>query len=321
MTLKRISCPRNGACERGRDSKPLVTVVIPAYNAGKFLRRAIDSVLNQTYPLVELLVIDDGSTDETKGILAAYDGRFVWESQANLGQAATLNKGWNQAKGEILSYLSADDLLKPTAVATAVAMLQEHPEVVMAYGDYELIDPSGKVLRTVTAPEFDYVTMVGEIVVQPGPGVFFRRESFRLAGGWDAGLRQIPDYDFWLRLGAVGPFRRLPEVLAEYRVHGESQSFIEPTWQKAEEALVVMEKFFALAHLPAEVLPLKSRAFAAAHLFCARLHLRAGRHGEVFRHLRWAWQWRSGSVLSLRAVKLLGNGLLFRFWRLFGVVR
>lgn len=301
--------------------KPLVSLVIPAYNAGQFLRQAIDSVLAQSYPRVELLVLDDGSTDNTRDILASYGEQFHWASHANMGQAATLNKGWGMAKGELISYLSADDALKPEAVAVAVACLGEHPETVMAYGDYELIDVDGKTIRTVVAPEFDYAAMVGDIVVQPGPGVFFRRPAYLQAGGWDPGLRQIPDYDFWLRLGAVGPFRRLPEVLAEYRVHGESQSFIEPTQQKAEECLVVMEKFFALDHLPAEVPPLKARAFASAHLFCARLHLRAGRHVEVWRHLQRAWQWRPGSVLSLRAVKLLGNGLLFRFWRLFGVVR
>ncbi|NTV12495.1 MAG: glycosyltransferase [Desulfobulbaceae bacterium] len=299
----------------------LVSIVIPAYNAGQFLPQAIASVLAQSYPRVELLVLDDGSTDQTREILASYGAQFLWASHANMGQAATLNKGWDMAQGEILSYLSADDALKPGAVAAAVACLEGHPETVMAYGDYELIDVAGNRIRMVAAPEFDYAAMVADIVVQPGPGVFFRRPAYLRAGGWDPGLRQIPDYDFWLRLGAVGPFRRLPEVLAEYRVHGESQSFIEPTRQKAEECLVVMEKFFAREHLPAPVLPLKSRAFASAHLFCARLHLRAGRLAEVWRHLQRAWRWRPGSVLSPRAVKLLGNGLLFRFWRRFGVVR
>jgi len=309
------------SAEGGGVDSPLVSVVIPTYNAGRFLRKAIDTVLAQTYPRVELLVLDDGSNDDTGKILTSYGDRIHWESHANMGQAATLNKGWAMAGGEILSYLSADDALKPGAVAAAVSCLEAHPEVVMAYGDYELIDVTGKPLRTVAAPEFDYGEMVGEIVVQPGPGVFFRRWSYLRAGGWDPELRQIPDYDFWLRLGAVGVFRRMPSVLAEYRVHGESQSFIEPTRQKAEECVVVMEKFFSLDNLPDRVLPLKARAFAAAHLFCARLHLRAGRYSDVRRHLFRAWDWRPGSVISMRAVRLLGNGLLFRFWRRLGRVR
>lgn len=300
---------------------PLVSVVIPTYNAGQFLRQAIESVLFQTYPRIELLVLDDGSTDDTRKILDSYGERFRWESHANMGQAATLNKGWGLARGEILSYLSADDALKPEAVKAAIEFLRNNPDAVMVYGDYELIDVDGKLMRPVVAPEFDYGAMVGEIVVQPGPGVFFRQEAFAGAGGWDPALRQIPDYDFWLRLGAVGPFRRVPEVLAEYRVHGESQSFIEPTREKAEECVRVMEKFFSLERLPDEVLPLKARAFASAHLFCARLHLRGGRYGEVFRHLGRVWRWRPGSVLSLQAVRLLGNGLLFRLWRNFGRVR
>lgn len=300
---------------------PLVSIVVPAYNAGSFLRASIDSILAQTYPRVELLVLDDGSTDQTRDILAGYGDRFFWESHPNRGQAATLNKGWDLARGEILSYLSADDLLKPEAVHAAVELLVRHPEVVMAYGDYELIDAAGRVLRTVNAPEFDYRAMVGEILVQPGPGVFFRRSAYRAAGGWDPDLRQIPDYDFWLRLGTVGPFRRVPRVLAEYRMHGESQSFVEPSREKAEECVRVMDKFYALHGLPSSVLPLKGRAFAAAHLFSARLHLRAGRYRETLHHVARAWQRHPPTVFSHRAVRLLGNGLLFRLWRRIGRIR
>ena len=300
---------------------PLVSIVVPSYNAGPFLRAAIDSVLAQSYPRVELLVLDDGSTDQTRQILTDYGNRFFWESHANRGQAATLNKGWEMAHGEILSYLSADDLLKPEAVSAAVELLGRYPDVVMAYGDYELIDVAGRVLRTVNAPEFDYGAMVGEVLVQPGPGVFFRRAAYRIAGGWDSSLRQIPDYDFWLRLGAVGPFRRVPQVLAEYRMHGESQSFVEPSPEKAEECVRVMEKFYNLEQLPEEVLSLKAKAFAAAHLFSARLHLRAGRYRQAMHHLAGAWQRRPATVLSGRAVRLLGNGLLFRLWRRAGKIR
>jgi glycosyltransferase involved in cell wall biosynthesis len=300
---------------------PLVSIVVPAYNAGHFLQAAIDSVLAQTYPRVELLVLDDGSTDQTREILANYGSGFFWESHANRGQAATLNKGWEMAHGEILSYLSADDLLKPEAVHTAVALLVRYPEVVMAYGDYELIDIAGRVLRTINAPEFDYRAMIGEVLVQPGPGVFFRRDAYLTTGGWDSSLQQIPDYDFWLRLGAVGPFQRVPRVLAQYRIHGKSQSFVQPSPERAEECVRVMEKFFVLERLPSLALPLKAQAFGAAHLFSARLHLRAGRYGEVLRHLAMAWQWRPATVLSGRAIRLLGNGLLSRLWRRAGKIR
>ncbi|RME60123.1 glycosyltransferase, partial [Candidatus Parcubacteria bacterium] len=91
---------------KGSPEGTLVSIVIPAYNAGDFLHEAIDSVLNQTYPNIELIVLDDGSTDHTRDILSSYPkGSFYWESHPNMGQAATLNKGWAMAKGEVLGYL------------------------------------------------------------------------------------------------------------------------------------------------------------------------------------------------------------------------
>ena len=106
-------------------SNPLVSIVIPCYNQGHYLRQAIDSALSQDYPGIELIVLDDGSTDGTQALLASYPDRFYRESHANMGQAGTLNKGWRMSKGEILSYLSADDFLLPGAVRRSVEALVE----------------------------------------------------------------------------------------------------------------------------------------------------------------------------------------------------
>ena len=127
--------------ERDMARQPLVSVVIPAYNHGKYLDAAIRSILEQDYPRVELIVIDDGSTDNTREILTKYEGRFHFESQPNRGQVATLNKGWLMSHGEILAYLSADDLLLHGAIRNAVRCLEENADAVLTYCDFNLIDP------------------------------------------------------------------------------------------------------------------------------------------------------------------------------------
>ena len=151
-----------------------VSIVIPAYNAADYVREAIDSILAQDYPEVELIVLDDGSTDNSLEIIKDYEGQLVWGSHENMGQANTMNKGWQMASGVILSYLSADDVLMPSAVSKAIECLSENDEAILVYGDYDLIDESSDVIKNVCAPDFDYYTMVVNTVCMPGPGVFFR---------------------------------------------------------------------------------------------------------------------------------------------------
>lgn len=206
---------------------PLVSIVIPAFNGARYICASIDSILKQDYPHIELLVFDDGSTDETIQILEQYGRNFIWETQPNVGQSATLNKGWQQSKGDILAYLSVDDILAPTAVSQAVSVLVGHPDMPVVYGDYDLIDENGKLIRHVHAPDFDYQRLIAEIEVQPGPGAFFRRKVFDFTGGWNPNLKQTPDFDFWLKAGLLGEFQHIKANWAQFRVHRDSQTHAE----------------------------------------------------------------------------------------------
>src|SRR5882762_7034204 len=115
---------------------PLVSIVVPCYNQADYLEQAIKSVLSQDYPGIELIVLDDGSTDDTRAVLALYAGKFHYETHANIGQARTLNKGWGMSKGRFLSYLAADDFLLPGAVRTSVEKLIADPKIVLTYCDF-----------------------------------------------------------------------------------------------------------------------------------------------------------------------------------------
>lgn len=291
---------------------PLVSIIIPAYNHARYLDEAIQSVLVQDYPNIELIVLDDGSTDGTRDVLDKYSGKFFWESQPNMGQAETLNKGWRLSKGEVLAYLSADDVLKPQAASSSVKALAANPQVVLTYCDFNLIDPNSTVIRRVSTPEYNYHDMVTKLVCAPGPGVFFKRSAFERAGLWNGSLRQIPDYEYWLRLGLQGRFQRVQEVLADYRVHDDSQSFARVDELRANEVLCVMSNFFETQQVPPEVLTAKNQALSNAHLIAARLHLRAGRFGHGLQNLWHAAVLFPRNYLVLRTYLLITNALFNR---------
>jgi glycosyltransferase involved in cell wall biosynthesis len=303
-------------------SNPLVSIVIPCYNQGNYLRQAIESVLSQDHPHIELIVLDDGSTDDTRTVLAAYAGRFHCASHANMGQAGTLNKGWRMSKGEILSYLAADDFLLPGAVRTSVDKLIANPEIVLTYCDFTRVDPDARVLWQVRTPEFSYRDLAVGIICQPGPGVFFRRDAFERAGFWNELLRQTPDYDYWLRLGLEGPFARIPEVLAAYRMHDRSQSLAPADPSKADEMVNVISAHFRNRRVPPEIARAEPEAMSNAHIIAARQHLRSGRLLAALKHMRHAFRLHPHSYLRLRNWRMIVNGLVNRIgYRIFGLLK
>jgi glycosyltransferase involved in cell wall biosynthesis len=141
-----------------RSGSPPVSIVVATYNRRDWLRLAMDSILDQDYPDLELLVMDDGSTDETAELLDGYarrhpNERFRFFRHENMGQARTLNRGYELARGELLGYLSDDDLLAPGAVMRLVRELAD-PDVVAAYPGYRIIDAEEAVIDTVRPIEY-----------------------------------------------------------------------------------------------------------------------------------------------------------------------
>lgn len=287
--------------------QPLVSVVIPSYNHERYLASAIDSVLAQDYPRVELIVIDDGSTDGSAEVLKRYGARFHWEIQKNQGQVATMNRAWTRSRGEILGYLSADDILMPQAVGAAVQCLRDNPDAVLAYCDFDLIDPAGAAVRSVRTPEFDYRAMVTEMVCAPGPGAFFRRSAFDKIGGWNTELRQNLDYEYWLRLALHGRFVRIPKVLAAYRVHPGSQSFAAASNIRPWEPVQIMQAYFDSPLVPPNLRGARNQALSIAYLNAARLHVRMGNYGEGIAALRRAFALHPARLLQWRTARLLFN--------------
>ena len=141
-------------------TQPLVSVVTPAYNQAAFLRDTIESVLSQDYLAIEHQIIDDGSTDETPQILAEYEGRAWIERHENRGQTPTINKGWERAKGDILTWLNSDDTFLPGAVTAAVEYFEKNPDVGIVFGDTLFTDEHGSPLdRSPDRFAFSYASL------------------------------------------------------------------------------------------------------------------------------------------------------------------
>jgi len=282
---------------------PLVSIVIPAYNQAEYLEAAIDSVLTQDYPALELCVIDDGSTDDTAKVLGRFADRAICLSQANMGQAATLNKGWSLCQGELLGYLSSDDRLLPGAISTLVQALSNAPDCQVAYPDYDLIDARGGQIKTVVAEDFSLPRLTEELVCQPGPGALFRREVLARTGGWSVGFRLVPDFEFWLRAAKLGPFLHVPGVLAQYRVHDGSASFRPASSQAAGEIVRAVTSFWGAADSePAR------RARSNAYLISAKTHALSGRSGQMLGALWQAAMLCPGLLLTTRAWRIALSG-------------
>jgi glycosyltransferase involved in cell wall biosynthesis len=203
--------------------QPLVSIVTPSFNQGRFIRETIESVLGQDYPRIEYIVMDGGSTDETVKILREYDDRLVWVSERDRGQADAINKGWRRARGAVLAYLNSDDTYLPGAVARAVACLEDHPGAGAVYGEGYHVDESGAILERYPTEPFSMGRLVETCFICQ-PTVFLRRTAVERAGLLDEALHYCIDYDLWIRMARVAGFAFTPHYLATTRMHADTKT-------------------------------------------------------------------------------------------------
>jgi glycosyltransferase involved in cell wall biosynthesis len=206
---------------------PLVTVVIPCYNQAHFLGEAIESVLSQTYRNFEVIVVDDGSTDNTSEVASRYEGvRLIW--QENRGLAGARNRGLEEAKGEYVVFLDADDRLLPGALEAGLGCFEAHPECALVAGHCRFIDVDG-LLRAEPRPsqpigsELYAALLERRYFVIPGT-VMYRRAVIESVGAFDTSLKAAEDYDLYFRIAKMFPVYWHHEMVLEYRKHGASMT-------------------------------------------------------------------------------------------------
>jgi len=207
---------------------PLVTVLMPAYNAERFIGSAIRSVLSQTFSDFELLIIDDGSVDGTKGIITAFaDQRIrLLNNSGNIGLIPTLNLGMQEAQGKYIARLDADDLCFPTRLAEQVEVLEKDIDVGLASSWTEVIDEDDRTKgfgRWVLSPEAIYYVLHFRQCLTHS-SVMFRKALVSELGGYSAKAVHAEDFDLWHRLSKVNKIVQLPKVLVKWRTHSRSIS-------------------------------------------------------------------------------------------------
>jgi len=206
--------------------RPLVSVVIPCFNHARFLGEAITSALAQTYAPVEIVVVDDGSNDDTAAVVAPFPGvRYV--RQENQGLAAARNTGLRESRGAYLVFLDADDRLLPQALEAGMRHLEPSPGCAFVSGRFRYVDAAGALESEDVQPwipEDAYLAFLRGNYVGMHATVVYRRAPLEAARGFDVSLPACEDYDLYLRLASTFPVLRHDEVVADYRQHGTNMS-------------------------------------------------------------------------------------------------
>lgn len=209
-------------------TQPLVSIVTPSYNQGKYLEETIQSVLAQDYSNLEYTIVDGGSTDDSLDIIQKYEHRLAWwVSEPDQGQTDAINKGFARAKGDILAWLNSDDTYLPNAISEATAYLQAHPEAGMVYGDTNFIDPQGKVIGRFNAKQTSYQRLRRGAVYIPQQASFFRAIVWRDVGPLDPSFYFAMDYDLWVRIARITPIHYHKRLWANFRLHNDTKTIAE----------------------------------------------------------------------------------------------
>jgi glycosyltransferase involved in cell wall biosynthesis len=301
--------------------KPLVSVLVPAYNAAEYLAETIDSVLAQTYPHVEIIVVDDGSKDETPAVLARYGDRVVAKRQDNQGLAGARNAAFDLARGEYVAWLDADDVAMPERIALQVAFLEEHPDCVVVASDFSAFDARGWTEESHAAAYYSSISKLGLASIFPEkaslstgglpvpssvpasvpvykgpihetlvfgnflhpPTVMLRRAAAEKAGRSEARFGNDVDYEYFLRLTKLGEAAYVDRPLIRYR-YSDHQMSSDKNLAKLARSLVLVLEHIAETEPERLAAPAFRRRLAEVHLRAAHALADEDR-GPAVRHL------------------------------------
>ena len=209
-------------------SNPVVSVIIPTYNRAEYIKAAIASVLAQDFDDFEIIIIDDGSTDDTRGIVAAIaDERIRYLPQENKGRSFARNVALRHATGRYIAFLDSDDCYLPGKLSLQVRYMDANPETGMVYTSAHCIDGTGnrlpaQYLATMSGRIYQAVAFFQPVTITL-PTVMVRRALMAETGGFDEAMERFEDTDMWRRLSKRTMIDALPEFTCELRTHGDNQ--------------------------------------------------------------------------------------------------
>jgi glycosyltransferase involved in cell wall biosynthesis len=294
---------------------PQISVIIPSYNQAQFVAAAVESVLAQTYPEVEAIVVDDGSTDDTQAVLAAYSGRIRCIHQENRGLAGARNTGFLASRGDYLLFLDSDDLIHPDKLALHVSLMEADPAFGLVYSAWQQINADGTQVLGEVRPNRQG-QLLKELLLRRffffASAAVVRRECMERVGLFDESLQWSEDADMWLRLARAGyPFGYIDRTLLKYRIHADSMTAsISP--EQVRGWLAGLDKFFADPALPDDIRALEGEAYSILHYETASRYYRTGQielgQDQIRKAIlrcpeidsQWLLEWIAGSALDPR---------------------
>jgi glycosyltransferase involved in cell wall biosynthesis len=257
-----------------------ISIVTPSFNQARYIEETLRSVKSQECHSLEHIVVDGASTDGTIDILKRYCSMPGWQhlrwiSEPDSCQCDALNKGFRMAKGNIIGWLNSDDRYEPHCFSKVLKALETNQVVDFVYGDYLIIDETGKQLILKKEIDFDWYIMLCGLNYIAQPNVFFRKKVFDTLGYLNDSLHYVMDYEFWLRAASNGfRFQHIPSPFAACRWHLDAKT-VSRNPRINEELRFVRDKYWNKRHF-------RNRSVQTAYQQCCNLHARAIRQWRKF---------------------------------------
>ncbi|MGI8469851.1 MAG: glycosyltransferase family 2 protein [Pyrinomonadaceae bacterium] len=265
--------------------KPLVSVIIPNYNYAQYLREAIDSVLRQTYENIEIIVVDDGSKDESKEVLQSCGDKIETVFQQNLGVSAARNNGVRKSVGEFIALLDADDMWLPEKIERQIQKFTENSEIGLVHVGVEEFDDAGNILKTRLngmAGEVSHELLLSKnaVILGGGSGMMIPRKVFEEVEGFDLRLLTSADWDLFYRVSRSYKVGFVNEVLLRYRIHGSNMHGNVARMER--EMLFGYEKAFS--EKDTAVQEIRRTAYGNLHQVLAGSYFNSGQYADFVKH-------------------------------------
>ena len=253
----------------------LVSIITPSYNQAKYLEQTITSVLDQTYPSIEYIVVDGKSKDGSVDIIKKYvDKLAYWVSEKDKGQADAINKGFSRATGEIIAWLNSDDYYLPETVQAAVKIFEENPDVVLVYGNMLAVDENSVTFNTMNYRQLTLKDLLCFNIIGQ-PAVFMRRSALLQTNGLDATFHFLLDHLLWIQIAKQGKILHVNQTWAAARYHSEAKN-VSKAAEFGREAFRILETIAQDKDLAKALLSVDRRAHASAFRVDARYLLDGG---------------------------------------------
>ena len=273
-------------------TRPLVSIITPTYNCGRYLKECIESVLAQDYPNIEHVIQDGASTDNSIKILKKYSSqkyrrKIKWISEPDDGQVDGLNRAIQRSKGEIILVLNADDALLPDACSWAVKQMSRYRKAAVVYGDQYIVNAKSNITGIGVTGEFNFEKFLCVEQYMATQAAFIRRSMFEKVGLYaDTSLETMPDYEMWLRISAKYPMQYIPKIITRYRIYPHMDGKNPRSAKRFIKAKsTVLEGILQSPKTQIGIKRLRKRAYAGMYLWVAEEMINIGNLKDFFWYL------------------------------------